>query len=297
MNNSIKPKVSLIIPCKNEGLNLKQTVNCLLGTEARDKAEIIIINDGSQDRSCDFLARQTGEYWNVNLINTKGLGASRARNLGAEAAQHSDILVFCDAHINVQQGWLDKLLDSFSNPEVDAVSPGIGPFNPSSRAGYGQMWDEKLEIKWLEKPSNITEIPLAPGACLAMKKEVFDAVGGFDSGFNSWGYEDVELSLKLWLFGFRVFVTPFVRIGHQFRKVTPYKVDIVEFYYNRLRIAISHLNEDRIAKVVTLIQKSPDYSKTIAKMFLSDSLEQRKSYFEKRKYNDSWFFDRFKIPF
>ena len=293
-------KTAIIIPCRNEGINLKQTLDFILRTEAREKAAIVVIDDGSEDRCCDFLhagSRSTSDYRQVKLLSAGGIGAARARNLGAEAVPEAEFLIFCDGHILMQRGWVDTLLDTFRIQEAAAACPGIGPFDPQQRAGYGQTWNDKLEIKWLPQPPDITEIPLAPGACLAIKKEAFDAVGGFDRGFESWGYEDVELSLKLWLFGFRIFVNPQVKIGHRFRKTPPYRVDIVQIYYNRLRMAVSHFSEKRICKTISLLPDSQEKNCALAKILLSDSLEQRKTYFKKRVYDDEWFFDKFRIPF
>lgn len=290
------PKVAIIIPCRNETLYLKHTIDFMLKTEARDRARIIVINDGSRDRCCDFLQKRK-EYQDISLITTEGIGAAQARNLGVENAGDVEVYLFCDGHILVQKGWMEKLLSAFERVEVDVICPGIGPFDPKQRTGYGQSWNNELDIQWLGKPEGLREIPLAPGACMAIRKEVFDTVGGFDRGFNSWGYEDVELSVKLWLFGYKIFVNPEVRIGHHFRKVPPYQVDAVEFFYNRLRMAVSHFNEERISKVVKIINKSPDYHRTVAKIILSDSIEQRKSYLEKRIHDDEWFFSKFKIPF
>lgn len=298
MSDSKEYKVSLIIPCRNEGLKIKQTADLLLRTEAgsRDEIEIIVVNDGSEDRCCSFLEWKVPPYRKLRLLTTEGIGAARARNLGAGRAK-GDILVFCDGHISVQKGWLDTLLEAFSHQEVDAVSPGVGPYDPARTAGYGQTWDEKLEIRWLKRPSDIEPVPLAPGACLAIKKDVFQHVGGFDRGFNSWGYEDVELSLKLWLFGYKVFVNPYVRIGHYFRKTPPYSVDGVEFVYNRLRMAVSHFKEARIAKLINFNKDKVDISVLFTKLLFSDTIGQRKDYLVRRKHDDDWFFSTFNIPF
>jgi len=290
-------KIAIIIPCKNENIKPRQTVEFMLRTEARQKASIIVIDDGSKDKSCDFLRKNNPEYQNVTLITTKGIGASHARNLGAKSAGDKEIFVFCDGHIIMQKGWLDTLIETFSTPEVDAACPGIGPFDPKHRVGFGQTWDSKLEIKWLDRPAHIQEVPLAPGACLAIRRKVFEAVNGFDRGFNSWGYEDVELSLKLWLFGYKIFANPFVKIGHHFRKIPPYQIDPVDFYYNRVRIAVSHFTEERIAKIIENLSSKTHMAQTLARIIASDSIDQRRSYFENRTHDDEWFFSKFNIPF
>ncbi len=290
-------RVAIIIPCRNENIRPQQTVDFMLRTEARKKASIIVIDDGSRDQSCHFLRKQYPDYKNITLIATKGIGAAQARNLGAESADGAEILIFCDSHIIMQKGWLDTLLETFDDPEVSAACPGIGPFDPQRPVGYGQTWDSNLEIKWLERPSSIREVPLAPGACFAVRKSVFDEVHGFDRGFNSWGYEDVEISLKIWLFGYKIFVNPLVKIGHHFRKIPPYKVDPIDFHYNRVRIAVSHFNEDRIARIIETLGNKQHTARTLAKILLSESMEQRKNYLLERIYDDDWFFAKFAIPF
>jgi len=290
-------KVAIIIPCRNEGIYLKQTVDFILQTEARDGTKIIIVNDGSKDRSCSFLNSGQEQYSNIKLLTTNGIGAANARNLGAETAQEAEILVFCDGHIIMAKGWLNSLLVTFDEINVSAVCPGIGPFDPARPAGYGQTWNDQLEIQWLPKTTDIHEVPLIPGACFAIRRSVFEKVGGFDRGFHSWGYEDVELSLKLWLFGFNLFVNPAVRIGHKFRRVPPYAVEPAEFLYNRLRMCICHMNDRRVDKMAKILKKYSCFEEVLQKIFISDTYDQRKRYVMNRTYDDDWFFDKFKIPF
>lgn len=290
-------KVSIIIPCKNESIYIKQTLDFLLRTEAAYISDIIVIDDHSTDNCCSFINKKKSLYQNVTLIQTEGTGASLARNYGAEYAYGSEILVFCDAHITMEQGWLNEILKAFDNKDVSVICPGISSFDPGSPVGFGQSWNEKFEVFWLKKPADIQEIPLAPGGCMAVRKSVFDAVGGFDHGFRSWGYEDVELSLKLWLFGYKIFVHPGIRVGHKFRKIQPYNVDLTEFNYNKLRMALSHFSPDRCRKAVGFIKQYPDFQQVIELVKESNTIKQRADYSERRLHDDNWFFNKFHIPF
>lgn len=297
MHNIKRHEIAIIIPCKNEGIYVKQTLDFLLKTEAKHMADIFIIDDNSNDNCCEFLKDYPNQYYNVSLIQTKSIGAAQARNLGASLAAPAKVLVFCDAHITMEKNWLYSMLIVLENTDVNAVCPGIGHFDPNSPIGYGQTWNEHLEVYWLKKPTDVTEIPLAPGGCIAIQKAVFDAVGGFDKGFSSWGYEDTELSLKLWLFGYKIFVHPAIRIGHKFRKVQPYHVDISEFYYNKLRMAYSHFNENRKDKVISSMHNCPNIDKALYKLSQSDTFDQRADYFKRRVHDDDWFFNKFNIKF
>ena len=141
---------SIIIPCKNEGTNVKMTADSILAATSLDGIEIIIVDDESVDGCCRFLADDAA-YAGIKHLSCPGLGAARARNLGASAAG-GEFLIFCDAHITVPEGWLEKLLAAFRRPGVDAVSPAIGSLGNPAATGYGQTWNERLETVWLPRP-------------------------------------------------------------------------------------------------------------------------------------------------
>jgi len=293
----MQPGVSIIIPCKNEGSNVKMTVDSMFAAQTVRDVEIIVVDDQSQDDCCRFLQTEPG-YSGVRYLTTTGLGAARARNYGAAAAQ-GEYLVFCDAHITVPEGWLEKLLGTFSDPSVAAVAPAIGSLANPKAVGYGQTWNERLETIWLPAPplQQSTRVPLLPGGCLAVRRQPFFKVGGFDRGFITWGYEDVELSLKLWLFGYELYVNPGVKILHLFRKKHPYQVTFDHVNYNLLRMAYSHFNDKRINKVISLLKEHTRAEKILQRVLKSDVLKQRQAYLNKRQRDDDWFMAEFKIPF
>lgn len=293
LSESARPPASIIIPCKNEGANVKITADSILAATPLDSIEMIIVDDQSTDGCCRFLVEDAA-YAGIKLLSCPGLGAARARNLGASAAL-GEYLIFCDAHITVPVGWLESLLDTFRRPGVDAASPAIGSLDNPAAVGYGQTWNERLETAWLPPPPKmpITPVPLLPGGCLAVRAEAFRRVGGFDQGFIVWGHEDVELSLKLWLFGFGLYVNPKVKILHLFRKRHPYPVSMDHVNYNLLRMAYSHFKEERIAK----IQHQISSGRIVRRVLGGGALKQRERYFNQRKYDDDWFMRRFGVPF
>lgn len=298
MENTKIEKASIIVPAKNEGVNVKMTVESFLQTSGSIPFELIVVNDASEDDCCRFLAEKE-DYWQergVRLITTDGIGAANARNLGAASAT-GDILVFSDAHVVVGRDWLEKMAATMVHPSVGVLTVGIADFNNPINVGFGQTWNKKLEIRWLKKPSHICPVPLSPGGLVAFKKEVFRSVGGFETGFKIWGYEDVELSFKCWLFGFGVYVTPYVTVRHIFRNTHTYYVSFDEVNYNLMRMAISHFNPQRLAKTIDMIKIMPNIEKALAEITLSDVWEQRRDYFARRKHDNDWFMNKFKIPY
>lgn len=291
-------RASIIIPSKNEGNLIFDTVKSMKSEAVGLAHEIIVVDDASTDGSCDFLRRKRGKPRGVELITTVGIGSANARNMGAELAT-GDVLVFCDAHVTVEPYWLDGLVESLQISGVDAVAPAIATQEQQIPAvGYGMTWDHELKIKWLPKTAAITEIPIAPGGCVAVKKKAFEAVNGFERGFRVYGHEDAEFSLKLWLFGFGVYVNPQVTVRHYFRTTQPYPITMNQYAYNALRMAVSHFNSKRVAKMMNIYRNVPDLPEIIAEIFLDgDTLAQRNKYMQKRVRDDDWFMDKFTIPF
>lgn len=295
-----KPETSMIIPCKNEGRNLKMTLDSIRAASQGippEKLEIVIVDDGSEDGCAEFI-KESCACSGFRFISTAGLGVAQAKNLGASVAR-GKYLIFCDAHITVPAGWPDNLLEAFKKDGVDAVSPAIGSLENPAAIGYGQTWSEQLQIVWLPPPPQmkISTVPLLPGGCMAVRAEVFQKVGGFDRGFIVWGHEDAEFSLKMWLFGYRLYVHPSVEILHLFRQKHPYPVEMDHLLYNMLRMAYSHFSNERIEKVLELISRVGSPKKINQRVLKGGAMEQRSRYLARRKHDDDWFLKKFKINF
>ncbi|MDA5110865.1 glycosyltransferase [Brevibacillus thermoruber] len=294
MSDETLPLVSVVIPAKNEGDNVRTTIESSLNAKTRYPYEIIVVDDGSTDNCCNLIAPHVdGEK--IKLIATPGIGAAPARNLGAEHA-NGTYLIFCDAHLTFEDYWIDGLIELMRSGLADAVSPGIASSTQPSLVGYGQTLNAKLGIKWNHHQNRPTPCAILPGGCLAVKRDVFSDIGGFDRGFRVWGFEDIEISIKMWLFGYKCYVQPAVKVLHLFRHVHPYEVTYDHVYYNMLRMAYSHFNESRIKACKNLIVHG-DRAQIERQVLEGGAVEQRLRYFGRRKYDDNWFMKWFKIPF
>lgn len=287
--------ISIIIPVKNEGKNLKKTLQSLFSVQTNYSFEIIIIDDGSEDYSIDIISLYLRRE-NVKLYRTNGIGPANARNLGAKYASGS-FLIFCDAHLLFDNWWIDHLVDPLRMDLTDVIAPAIADMEKPNRIGYGQTLDTKFKVVWNKKQKELFESAIIPGGCFAIPKKIFELVGGFESGFHSWGHEDVELSIKLWLYGFRCSILPSTTVQHLFRYVHPYKVKMLDVRYNLLRMAYLHFNDARIKKIKGLLRDSNKVNSLEEQLFMEGIDEQRREYFEKRKHDDDWYFNKFSINF
>ena len=284
------PKISVIIPSLNEANYLRHTVDQLRNT-LPEGSEIIVVDDGSTDGSTDFLDPETGD---TKLLRCKRLGASVARNHGAVAAD-GEIIVFSDAHVEVPPGWSEPMIDLLNNPNVGGVSPVISVMGQPEAKGFGwHMKGPELRTEWLcQRGTSAYPVPLLPGGFLAMRRDTFEAVGGFDSGIVQYGWEDTELGLRLWLLGYQLWVVPQVDVAHLFREKHPYIVEWNMYLYNMLRLVFAHFSVDRVARVLEAIKGYPGFASALARAVESDIWQRRTDLAMRRLRSDDWFFNSF----
>lgn len=178
-----KQKVSVVIPCFNQGRLIDEALNSLKQCDS-SAYEVIIVNDGSTDEFTNTRLKQlAGEGYNVIFQENKGLGA--ARNVGIKAAVGSLILPL-DADNKIYPGYINdcpRLFDLY--PEIAVVY------------GNGNYFGEK---EGLFKPGPFSLQKLMVGnfidACALVKKSVIQEVGYYDE-MKIMGLEDWDLWLRI----------------------------------------------------------------------------------------------------
>jgi GT2 family glycosyltransferase len=283
-------RVSVVVVSHNEGENLLRTVESVLGA-LPPEGEILVVDDQSTDGSAEALPG--GDRVQV-LRRPERLGVARARNLGARQAG-GDVLVFADAHVQVPPNWAEPLVDALSRPGVAAVGPAVAPFDRPENRGYGFRWENAaLKIAWLDAQGPDPEpVPLLVGCFFAMRRDVFDEVGGFDTDMPVWGMEDAEMSLRLWTLGYECLAVPSVEVLHLFRSKHPYEVGWEIVLHNMLRTAVIHFGQDRLRRVVETMVKNDAFPAAFARLAAGDAWERRREMLATRRHDDDWFFQRF----
>ncbi|QTA84459.1 glycosyltransferase family 2 protein [Desulfonema magnum] len=177
------PKISVIIPCYNQGQYIDEAVESVLSQPYQD-VEIIIVNDGSTH---EFTKRILKNYDKpkTRVIHTDNKGLASARNTGIKQATGEYILPL-DADDKIRPHYLKKaseLLDN--NPNVGVVYP------------YAQFFGEKDGV-W-EFPEFDPKRLLLHNfivACSVYRKEIWEACGGYDPEMRI-GYEDWEFWIRV----------------------------------------------------------------------------------------------------
>jgi GT2 family glycosyltransferase len=284
--------ISVVVPTHNEGAMLGRTVTALLASLPAD-AEVVVVDDQSSDDSTkgmDAIPR-------LRMIRPpERIGVAAARNLGANVAVGS-LLVFSDAHVEPDAVWARHFERALADPGVGAVGPAILAMGSPSDAGYGRRWkDAALNAQWMPRQAaHPYPVPMLGGGFLAMRREVFEETGGFDTGLLLWGGEDLELCARLWMLDYSCLVLPAVRVAHLFRARSPYPVPWELVLHNLLRIACVHFSDPALTRVVTSLRGHPAFPVALVRLLASDVWTRRESVRACRAHDDDWYLRRFSM--
>ena len=162
--------------------------------------------------------------------------------------------------------------------------------------GYGLTFrGPAMEVRWLRrKPKGPVAVPILPGCCVAMRRNVIEATGGgWDPGLLQRGNVDNEFSVRLWLLGYNLLVVPETLVRHRFRTKSPFPVGWPQYLHNRLRLAFVHFNAERLGVVVTSLRIYPSFGEALALVADSNLAARRREILGKRVRDDDWFCERF----
>jgi GT2 family glycosyltransferase len=246
-------RASIAIAAHNEGDLLWKTVrSCLETTESLD-CEVVVVDDGSTDGSVDELRRRFGEVRVVSF--PERIGCPAAKHHSALHAK-GDVLIFLDAHCKPEGDALVRMVEDVERWDGQAViAPRIVGLDVAnwSRGPDSAYIGFCLELEWFRggwvKPENLRrcigpdkrvyyEESCMAGCSLAMSRELYDKLRGFDQDMIFWGMEDQDFALKCWLMGHNILVDPELVIAHRFVSSHPeYYVSFEHLLMNRLRVA------------------------------------------------------------
>ena len=118
------PKVSVIIAAYNSEKHIEKCLDSIFNQTFKD-FEVIVVNDGSTDRTKKVCVRYATEHNNMILVNQENGGIATARNKGLEVC-HGDYIAFSDSDDYMEVDWLQHFMDAIdANPECDIAIEGL----------------------------------------------------------------------------------------------------------------------------------------------------------------------------
>ncbi len=170
------PEVSILIAAHNEADCIARKLDNMLELDyPREKLEVIIASDGSDDGTDDIVRARTSAR--VRLISLPRGGKARALNAAAAVAR-GEVLVFSDANSMFDRDALRALVAPLADPEIGGVAGDQrydrGPANDASGAGERGYWNFD---RWLKRAeSRGGHVISATGAIYCIRRRLFQAV-------------------------------------------------------------------------------------------------------------------------
>jgi GT2 family glycosyltransferase len=220
------PLVSTIIPSKDQPRLLSRCVETLLAADYPNQ-EILIVDTGSVTPEALAVNARLEQRPGVRLLHwdRKPFNYAAVNNFAARQAR-GEVLAFINDDTEViTPDWLERMLEHALRPEVGAVGAKLlYPNGAVQHAGIvlgitehhcghylnGALGDAPGYANRLAAVQNLSAVT---GACLVMRRAVFEDVGGFDEQFAG-DYNDVDLCLRLRRRGLQVIWTPHARLVH-----------------------------------------------------------------------------------
>ena len=215
---SATPRASLIIPVYNQAAYTLACLRALAEHPPLASCEILVVDDGSSDQTGEWMAQVSGLHFHRRAQNG---GFIAACNDGAARAR-GEFLVFLNNDTVPQPGWLDALLDTFRT-EPDAGLVGAQLLYPDGRlqeAGGvvfsdGSAWNYgRFESAHDPRFASLRAADYCSGAAIAIRRELFRSLGGFDTRYAPAYYEDTDLAFSVRACGHRVLYQPRSRVVH-----------------------------------------------------------------------------------
>jgi len=212
------PRFSIIIVSWNALEHLKNYLPSVAATEYQD-FEIILADNASTDGSKAWIE---SNYPQVKIATfDKNYGYCGGNNRAVPHAT-GDILLFLNNDVRVESDWLDAIADCFADDNVAAVQPKMlsdeqpDYFEYAGAAGgyldrFGYPFCRGRIFDTMEKDTgqydDQADILWASGAALAIRKEIFEQLAGFDEDFE-FHMEEIDLCWRLWNTGYKVRFCP-----------------------------------------------------------------------------------------
>jgi cellulose synthase/poly-beta-1,6-N-acetylglucosamine synthase-like glycosyltransferase len=191
--------VSVLIPAYNEEESIRGTVESVLKIDYGNIVEIIIINDGSKDRTGEIGRELEEKYEKVKLLEKSNSGKADSLNQAIKIAK-GELVTVVDADSYPSQNSLKQMTGYFQDEKVGGVTTRILVRNPKKFIQKLQAIEYKV-IGFTRKLLGFLDaIYVTPGPLAVYRKSALEKVGGFDTQNMT---EDIEITWHLVFEGFK----------------------------------------------------------------------------------------------
>lgn len=198
------PMVTVTLPAKNEEKGLEETAKSVMALDyPKDKIEMIIVNDGSTDRTLDIAKKIQKEHkeYSISIIShAVNQGKGRSLNDALKTAK-GEFFVCLDADSVIDSDALHKMLPVFDNEKVATVLPLMKVKNPKGIIGKMQWCEYLINLFYKGIMGKVDCVHVSPGPFSLYRRSVLEKIGGFSETHMT---EDMEITLRIQKFHYKI---------------------------------------------------------------------------------------------
>ncbi len=203
---------AIVVPCFKSA----NYVPGLLASMGEEQEAVILVSDGDGEY-------ELGET--AQIVLSENTGFAHACNVGARRTR-SKYICFLNADVEVKPGWLDAMIEEMES----SAAADIAIVGNRQLDGQGRIHSCGSEFSWKtrnfdhvcrdEWPAGQPEwhtardLDMITASCWLIRRDVFEAMGGFDERFRRGYWEDTDLCMKIRRAGYRIRFTPRSQITH-----------------------------------------------------------------------------------
>lgn len=221
------PKISIIIANKDHVDDLRRCVSSILEKSTYDNFEIVIVENNSTSKEIFDYYQELEAEERVHIVKYEGaFNYSAVNNLGVRNSSGEYVLLLNNDTEVITVNWMEELLMYAQREDVGAVGAklyyadrtiqhagvviGLGAHRTAGHTHYKQS---RQNLGYMGRLCYAQNVSAVTGACLLVKRVLFDRVGGLDESFEI-SLNDVDFCLKLRREGYLNVFTPFAELFH-----------------------------------------------------------------------------------
>jgi len=197
-----KPKkqysISVLVPAWNEEKTIEETIDHIFRIDYPIK-ELIVLNDGSTDKTKEIVERLLKKYPKLKLINKKNSGKGDSLNAGLKVAK-GELVVVVDADSYPDKESFKKLVGFFDDEKVGAATCVFVPRNRNKFIEKMQVIEYNIIAFTRKLLGYVDAIYVTPGPLAMYRKTALNKIGGFDTKNMT---EDIEITWRLIQAGYK----------------------------------------------------------------------------------------------
>ena len=226
------PMISIVIPNKDHAADLKRCITSILEKSTYENYEIVVVENGSETKEIFDYYTSLKEYDNIRVVTYEkpegqnGFNYSAVNNFGVKQTKGDYILLLNNDTEVITVNWMEELLMYAQREDVGAAGAKLYYGNKTIQhagvvlqlgahrtAGHSHYGQSRENLGYMGRLCYAQNVSAVTGACLLVKKSLFEEVGGLDESFAI-SLNDVDFCLKLREKGLLNVFTPFAELYH-----------------------------------------------------------------------------------